>query len=171
LPGADWGRFLAHIGFGLTIFGIAAVTSWEVESNRAMQIGEVVPLGNFELRLDGVSELQGPNYAITRGEFTYLRDGVEIGHLLPEKRFYPVQRMPTTEAGIDIGLLRDIYVVLGDPQAEGGWAVRAYVKPFVNWMWIGCLIMALGGVISLMDRRYRVAALKSRAPRGAVPAE
>jgi len=171
LPGADWGRFLAHSGFGLTIFGIAAVTAWEVESNRSMQLGEIVPLGGYELRLDSVEELQGPNYAITRGTFTYFRDGVAIDQVASEKRFYPVQRMPTTEAGITLGIMGDIYVVLGDPQGDGSYAVRAYVKPFVNWMWIGCLIMSLGGVVSLMDRRYRIAALKSRAPRGAVPAE
>ncbi|MEX0969216.1 MAG: heme lyase CcmF/NrfE family subunit [Paracoccaceae bacterium] len=171
LPGADWGRFVAHAGFGLTIFGIAAVTAWEIESNSEMAIGETMPLGAFELRLDAVEDIQGPNYSATRGVFTYSRDGREIGQLLPEKRSYPVQQMPTTEAAITIGLLRDIYVVLGEPQEGGGFAVRAYIKPFVNWIWIGSLIMALGGVISLMDRRYRVAALKSRPARSAVPAE
>ena len=171
LPGADWGRFFAHAGFGLTIFGIAAVTAWEVEANREMAVGQTMQLGAYELRLDAVEEIQGPNYSARRGVFTYFRDGRELGQLLPEKRFYPVQQMPTTEAAITLGLWRDLYVVLGDPQQAGGYAVRAYIKPFVNWIWIGALFMALGGIVSLMDRRYRVAALKSRSPRGIVPAE
>jgi cytochrome c-type biogenesis protein CcmF len=91
----------------------------------------------------------------------------------PEKRFYPVQQFPTTEAAIDRGLTRDVYVTLGDPQDNGGWAFRTYVKPFANWIWIGALIMAAGGAISLTDRRYRVGApaRPSRPPAGAVPAE
>ena len=90
--------------------------------------------------------------------------------LHPEKRIYPVQGMATTEAAIDRGLTRDLYVALGDPQPGGGWAVRTYVKPFANWIWGGALVMALGGVVSLTDRRYRVGAPARRAP-AAVPAE
>ena len=89
---------------------------------------------------------------------TLFHDGEEIAQLRPEKRFYPVAQMPTTEAAIDYNLLRDVYVVIGDEQANGGWVVRTYVKPLTNWIWIGCALMALGGVLSLSDRRYRVAA-------------
>jgi cytochrome c-type biogenesis protein CcmF len=89
---------------------------------------------------------------------TLLHDGAEIAQLRPEKRFYPVAQMPTTEAAIDYNLLRDVYVVIGDEQAGGGWVVRTYIKPLTNWIWIGCALMALGGLLSLSDRRYRVAA-------------
>jgi cytochrome c-type biogenesis protein CcmF len=100
------------------------------------------------------------------------RNGREVGHVFPEKRVYPVAQMPTTEAGIRNGILRDVYVVLGDPQDNGGWAVRTYIKPFANWIWGGAILMALGGIISLTDRRLRVAAgaAKRREP-DAVPAE
>jgi cytochrome c-type biogenesis protein CcmF len=109
------------------------------------------------------------------GIVTLARDGREIATLRPEKRNYPVARMPTTEAGIDYRVLRDVYVVLGDPQDNGGWAVRTYLKPLANWIWAGSALMALGGFISLSDRRYRVAAgaRKSAATpaTGGVPAE
>ena len=100
------------------------------------------------------------------------RAGAQVVTLFPEKRMYPVQAMPTTEAAIDYGFWRDIYLVIGDAQAGGGWAVRAYIKPFANWLWAGCLIMAFGGAISLSDRRYRVAAGARPAPEAkGVPAE
>ena len=105
---------------------------------------------------------------------TLIRDGEIIDTIHPEKRVYPVQAMPTTEASIDRGWTRDVYVALGDAQEGGGWAVRTYVKPFANWIWIGAMIMALGGTISLTDRRYRVGAPARRAaPRSAAatPAE
>ena len=98
------------------------------------------------------------------------RDGRTVAVLHPEKRVYPVQAMPTTEAAIDNGIFRDIYLVIGDPQQDGGWAVRSYIKPFANWIWLGCMLMALGGFISLSDRRYRVAAGARRRP-VQVPAE
>ena len=85
------------------------------------------------------------------------RGGREVAHLFPEKRVYPVANMPTTEAAISNGILRDLYVVIGDPQNDGGWAVRTYIKPFANWIWAGAIIMALGGTLSLTDRRMRVA--------------
>ncbi|MEM6663022.1 MAG: cytochrome c-type biogenesis CcmF C-terminal domain-containing protein, partial [Pseudomonadota bacterium] len=97
-------------------------------------------------------------------------DGEPRTYLCPEKRFYPVQRMPTTEAAIDPGLTRDVYLVLGDQSADGAWAVRSYYKPLANWIWFGSLIMAIGGAVSLTDRRYRVGAAKRRIP-NAVPAE
>ena len=113
--------------------------------------------------------MQGPNYRSTMAEMR-VRDGSRKITLFPEKRISPVAGMPTTEAAIDYGFLRDVYLVLGDPQADGGWAVRSYIKPFANWLWGGCIIMALGGFISLSDRRYRIAAGSRKAPQG-VPAE
>ena len=95
-------------------------------------------------------------------EMLVSRDGAEVVRLFPEKRFYPVAGMPTTEAAIDYGVWRDLYLVIGDPQDGGGWAVRSYIKPFANWLWGGALLMAFGGMISLTDRRYRVAAGAAR---------
>ena len=170
LPRADWGRVLAHGGLGITIFAVAAMLSWKVEDIRVVQLGETYPLGPYEVRLDEVHEVEGPNYLSTMGQMTVTRNGAPVAVLSPEKRVYPVAAMPTTEAAIDYGFLRDIYLVLGDRQASGGWAVRSYIEPFANWLWGGAIIMALGGVLSLSDRRYRVAAGARRAP-VAVPAE
>ncbi|CTQ34251.1 heme lyase CcmF/NrfE family subunit [Jannaschia rubra] len=164
LPGADWGKALAHGGLGITIFGVAALTAWQREAIEVLQVGDRLSEGRYEVVLTGVNRVQGPNYVATRGDFAIFDDGRELGTLHPEKRVYPVARMPTTEAGIDSGFTRDIYVVIGDPQAGGGWAVRLYIKPFANWIWGGAIIMALGGLLSLGDRRYRVAAGARKVP-------
>jgi cytochrome c-type biogenesis protein CcmF len=171
LPRADWGKMFAHIGFGLMIFGISAIMAWEFEDIRTAEIGETFPLQGYEIRFDAVEGIQGPNYTAARGEFTLFKDAVEIAKLYPEKRNYPVQAMPTTEAAIDQTLLRDVYVVLGDRQSDGSWAVRSYVKPFTNWIWIGVFTLSFGGVLSITDRRYRVASAARKTKISAVPAE
>jgi cytochrome c-type biogenesis protein CcmF len=158
LPRADWGKMLAHAGFGVTLFAAAAMNAWKVEDIRVAQPGERFPLGGYEVLLGKVGQVQGPNYTSTMAEMTLLRHGQVVTMLFPEKRFYPVQGMPTTEAAIHYGFWRDIYLVIGDAQENGGWAVRSYIEPFANWLWGGALMMAFGGVISLTDRRYRVAA-------------
>ncbi|MCU0903934.1 MAG: heme lyase CcmF/NrfE family subunit [Tabrizicola sp.] len=170
LPRADWGKAVAHGGLGVTIFAVAAMNAWKVEDIRIVQEGESFALGSYTVRLDKVEEVQGPNYLSTMGTMTVTRAGVEVAILRPEKRFYPVAEMPTTEAAIDYGFTRDLYLVLGDRQQSGGWAVRSYVEPFANWLWAGAALMALGGFLSLSDRRYRVAAGARRVP-AAVPAE
>jgi len=173
LPRADWGKAVAHAGFGITIAGVAAMMAWEAEDIRVVQEGESFEVSGFTLVLEDVQEVQGPNYVSTMGQVRLSRDGREIGTLYPEKRFYPVARMPTTEAALDIGFWRDVYVVIGDPQSNGGWAVRTYYKPLANWIWGGSILMAIGGALSLTDRRYRIAAgaRKTRAVSGGVPAE
>ncbi len=176
LPRADFGKALAHAGLGVTIFGISAITAWQAEDIRVLQPGESLRISGprtiYELRLNDVRAIEGPNYAAMRGDFTLSVGGRQIARLLPEKRLYNVSRMPTTEAAIDAGLTRDVYVVIGDAQENGGWAVRAYVKPFANWIWFGAGLMALGGCLSLSDRRHRVAAGAARKrPKNAVPAE
>ncbi|MFV0358479.1 heme lyase CcmF/NrfE family subunit [Tropicimonas sp.] len=173
LPGADWGKATAHIGLAITFFGIAGLTAWESEDIRVAQVGERFTHGAYEIELRAVDEVAGPNYLSVTATMAVYRNGREIAVLHPEKRSYPVAQMPTTEADIDNGFFRDIYLVIGDPQQGGGWAVRTYVKPFANWIWAGCIIMGLGGVFSLSDRRYRVAAgaAKRRTPAGGVPAE
>lgn len=170
LPRADWGKVTAHAGLGITIFAVCAMLAWKTEDIRIVQEGGSYPLGSYEVTLQSVDEVQGPNYSSTMATMIVRRDGALVATLTPEKRFYPVQGMPTTEAAIDYGFWRDIYLVIGDPQANGGYAVRSYIEPFANWLWAGCLIMAFGGLLSLTDRRYRVAAGASRRS-AAVPAE
>jgi len=161
LPRSEWGKTFAHAGLGVTIFGIAAITAWETEDIRVANIGDQFEIQGavqtYTIRFDAVQSLDGPNYRTTRGDFTVLSNGREIATLHPEKRIYNVSRMPTTEADMDIGFSRDVYLVIGDPQTGGGFAVRSYVKPFANWIWAGAIIMGLGGLLSLTDRRYRVA--------------
>ena len=165
LPGADWGKAVAHAGVGITIFGVAALVTFETEDIRVAQIGEPYSVGPFEVELLDVGEVRGPNYLSTMASVRLRRDGELVGVLRPERRFYPVAGMPTTEAAIANGFTRDLYVVIGDPQDDGGWALRVWIKPFANWIWGGAIIMALGGLISLGDRRYRVAAGAARSAR------
>ena len=167
---ADWGRVLAHSGLGIVMAGIAGLLAWEIEDIRVAQVGEPYLVGSYELTLNSVERIRGPNYVATRADLTINKDGRLAARLYPEKRLYPVAQMPTTEAAIANGFLRDIYVVIGDPQDDGGWAVRTYIKPLANWIWAGAMIMALGGLLSLTDRRFRVAAGARAKPRG-VPAE
>jgi len=171
LPRADWGKAVAHGGLGITFIGVAALTAWTVEDIRVAQEGETYEVAGYEVTLVDVRRVQGPNYVSTMAEITLDREGEEVARLFPEKRVYPVAGMPTTEAAIDNGVFRDLYVVIGDPQDNGGWAVRTFIKPYANWIWAGCIIMALGGVLSLTDRRVRVAG-SARGPKTAgVPAD
>ncbi len=163
LPRADWGKATAHTGLGITIFAVAAMTSWAVEVIKVVQIGESFTMQGYDIRLAKVEEVEGPNYLSTTATMEVSRNGRAVTTLYPEKRVYPVQAMPTTEAALDYGLFRDIYLVIGDPQENGGWAVRGYWKPFANWIWLGSILMAAGGLLSLSDRRWRVASGARRA--------
>ena len=171
LPRSDWGKAVAHGGLGITMLGVAGLTSWESEDIRVAQIGVPFEVGGYTLTLDNVEEGEGPNFLFTKAFITLVKDGRVISQLEPEKRIYPIAQMPTTEAAIDYNLARDVYVVIGDLQANGGWAVRTYIKPLTNWIWIGCGLMALGGFLSLSDRRFRVAAPARKTAKKAVPAE
>ena len=166
LPRADWGKAVAHSGLGVTFIGVGLLTAWQTEDIRVAQIGEPFDLSGYQITLTAVDEVQGPNYVSTMATMQVARDGRQVATMHPEKRVYPVQAMPTTEAAIDNGIFRDIYLVIGDAQADGGWAVRSYIKPFANWIWAGSILMALGGLISLSDRRYRVAAGARKMPQG-----
>ncbi|MDO5657402.1 MAG: heme lyase CcmF/NrfE family subunit [Paracoccus sp. (in: a-proteobacteria)] len=165
LPRADWGKAVAHAGLGITFIGISLLMAWEIEDIRVAQVGETFEVQGYHITLADVSDTEGPNYNTTMARMEITRNDRPIATLYPEKRFYQVQGMPTTEAAIDNGIWRDLYLVIGDPQQGGGWAVRTYIKPFANWIWAGCIIMALGGFISLSDRRYRVAAGSARRAR------
>lgn len=172
LPRADWGRVTAHAGLGVLFMGVSGLMAWQVEDIRVANSAEPFEVADLTLMIREVREVKGPNYLSTMADIVVSRNGEQIAVLQPEKRIYPVQAMPTTEAAIQNGFWRDIYVVIGDPQDNGGYAVRTFIKPFANWIWAGSLIMALGGLLSLTDRRYRVAAgaSKVKTPQG-VPAE
>jgi cytochrome c-type biogenesis protein CcmF len=164
LPRADWGKATAHAGLGVIFIGIAGMTAWQQEVIRVVNTGETFDLGAYQVRLADVRREEGPNYLTTLAVMEVSRNGRAVATLTPEKRVYPVAAMPTTEAAIDNGFWRDIYLVIGDPQENGGWAVRGYVKPLANWIWGGAIIMFLGGLLSLSDRRYRVAAGARKSP-------
>ncbi|MQQ07021.1 heme lyase CcmF/NrfE family subunit [Epibacterium sp. SM1979] len=171
LPRADWGKAVAHSGLGITMFAIAGLTAWEAEDIRVAYMDEPFEVGAYTLVLRDVGRERGPNYFSTKATVDVSRNGQAVATLHPEKRDYPVARMPTTEAAIEYQFLRDIYVVIGDPQNDGGWTMRTYIKPLANWIWGGCLLMAFGGLLSLSDRRFRVAAGARRSAMKGVPAE
>ncbi|WP_299558126.1 heme lyase CcmF/NrfE family subunit [uncultured Sulfitobacter sp.] len=171
LPRADWGKATAHAGLGVTMMGIAGLTAWTVEDIQVARIDVPFEVSGYEMTLRSVTKGNGPNYVATTGVIDVFRDGNFVATLAPEKRFYPVAQMPTTEAAIHQNLARDLYLVIGDEQTNGGWAIRTYIKAMTNWIWIGCAMMAFGGVLSLTDRRFRVAAGARKARRQAVPAE
>ncbi|WP_035383875.1 heme lyase CcmF/NrfE family subunit [Ferriphaselus sp. R-1] len=160
-----YGMQLAHLGIGIFIVGVTLVKGYEIERDVRMNVGDTVLAGGYTFRFDGVREEKGPNYIAAQGRVTITRDGKQVTQLFPEKRQYNASGMPMTEASIESGLLRDLYVSLGEPipESEGAWAVRVYVKPFVDWIWAGCLMMALGGILAISDRRYRIHARRKQA--------
>jgi cytochrome c-type biogenesis protein CcmF len=158
LPRADWGKSLAHSGLGVTMFAIAGMMAWSQEDIRVVMLNDDWSVGQFDLTLTNVRAVRGPNYQANVADIILSKNGATITMLNPEKRFYPVAKMPTTEAGIDYRIFRDVYIVLGDRQDNGGWTVRTYIKPLANWIWAGAMIMAFGGLLSLSDRRLRLGA-------------
>jgi cytochrome c-type biogenesis protein CcmF len=155
LPGAYVGMLVAHAGVGVFIVGVTLVNGYESEKDVRVSIGSTIELGGYAFRFAAVEDVQGPNYDAARGRIEVSRNGRLASVLHPEKRFYPVQKQTMTEAAIDSGLSGDIYVALGEQVAADAWTVRVHLKPFVNWIWAGCVLMALGGLIAVCDRRYR----------------
>jgi cytochrome c-type biogenesis protein CcmF len=150
------GMQLGHIGIAVFVIGVTMVGAYQDEKDVRMGPGDTVSVGGYQIRLVDVRPTQGPNYQATRGSFELLRHGKVEEVLYPEKRNYDSSTMPMTEAAIDSGLTRDIYVSLGEPLEGNAWAVRVYYKPFVDWIWGGCLLMALGGIFAVLDKRYRL---------------
>ncbi len=160
-----YGMQLAHLGIAFFIIGVTMVKGYETERDVRMNVGDTVDAGGYEFRFNGVDEHEGPNYHAYRGIVSVTKNGHAVTRLFPEKRQYNSSGMPMTEAAIDTGVLRDLYVSLGEPipDSDGAWAVRVYYKPMVDWIWAGCLLMALGGLLALSDRRYRIHARKEKA--------
>jgi cytochrome c-type biogenesis protein CcmF len=160
-PGSYWGMLLAHLGVAVFIVGVTMVKSYERDADLSMLPGQTASVGDITFRFNGVREVKGPNYTAVRGELQVLEGDNVVDVLRPEKRIYKVQQNPMTEAAIDSGFTRDVYVALGEPDGNA-WIVRVHVKPFVDWIWIGCVLMALGGLVAVGDRRYRNAAERAR---------
>jgi cytochrome c-type biogenesis protein CcmF len=174
LPRSAYAMTMAHVGLGVLVAGITASSAWQSEAILVMKPGDRAEVAGYQFTLARIDELPGPNYVAKRATFDVTRGGAPVARVVPEKRFYPVEQQATSEAGIDTGLWRDLYVVLGDP-VEGGEAaahtVRIYHNPLVIWIWGGVMIMGLAGVLSLSDRRHRVGApLPARARLAAAPA-
>ena len=161
-PRATYGMLLAHFGVAVFVTGVTLVKGYDSEKDVRMEPGDTAELGGYTFRLDGVRDVQGPNYVAARAQIQVSREGRAVTTLYPEKRIYTVQNMPMTEAAIDPGFTRDLYVSLGDSVSATAWIVRVQHKPFIDWIWGGCLLMALGGVLAASDRRYRVAARQSQ---------
>ncbi len=166
-PGSYYGMLLAHFGVSVFIVGVTAVSGFQSEKDVRMEIGDTTTVAGYTVRLDALAQVKGPNYVASRATLSASRDGLAFTTLTPERRIYNVSRMPMTEVAIDRGIGRDLYVALGDPVSDTAWSVRVHHKPFVNWIWIGCVLMALGGLLAVLDRRYRrvrVAAARPAAP-------
>jgi cytochrome c-type biogenesis protein CcmF len=156
-----WGMQLAHLGLLVMVLGIAFTTSYSVEKDVRLAPGESITVNDYTFRFEGVADHQGPNYVAQRGTLIVSHDGfVETLH--PEKRIYRVQQNPMTEAAISGNAFRDLYVALGEPLDAGAWAVRIYHKPMIRWIWFGALMMALGALLSMLDKRYRLKAAGGR---------
>ena len=156
VPRAVWGMMLAHLGVAVFCLGVVMVKTYEVERDVKMDIGDSTTINGYTFTFRGASQLSGPNYTAMQGLVEVSQDGKRLRDMRPEKRVYRVQQNPMTEAAIATGLTRDLYVALGEPvDGQGAWIVRVYVKPFIDWIWGGCLVMAMGGLLAATDRRYR----------------
>ena len=151
-----WGMVIAHLGIAVFTLGVTIVKGFESEIAVRMQSGDVAHLAGFDFTFEGVAEIEGPNYTASRGQIRITKNGIERTVLTPEKRVYTVQNMPMTEAGISPSIIHDLYASLGEPLDNGAWSVRIYHKPMVEWIWVGCLMMAFGGLLALSDKRYRL---------------
>ncbi len=160
-----YGMQFAHLGIAVFVLGVTLVKGYETERDVRMEVGDTVAAGGYTFRFDGVSEIEGPNYHAERGHVVIQKGDRIVDELFPEKRNYNASGMPMTEAAIRPGLFGDLYVSLGEPipDSNGAWAVRVYVKPFVDWIWAGCLLMGIGGIFAISDRRYRIHKHKSAA--------
>ena len=158
-PRSFFAMHLAHLGVAVFVIGVSVVSGYQAEKDVKMELGDTVTVGGYTFRFNGVREEKGPNYTALVGEVELLKDGKTQRTMNPEKRSYVSSSMPMTEAAIDTGFFRDVYVSLGEPidkaKPEAAWAVRVYYKPFVDWIWGGCVLMALGGLLAVSDRRYR----------------
>ena len=159
LSRSHWGMILAHLGVAMTVWGIAFSQNFSVERDVRMAVGDTVQIANYDFKFAGVSDANGPHYMGGKAQIDISKEGKTEATLFAEKRFYTVSKMPMTEAAINWGFTRDLYVALGEKIDDNSWALRLYYKPFIRWIWIGGLFMALGGLLCMFDRRYRFSRL------------
>ena len=150
-----WGMQTAHLGMAVCALGVVLTSVGSFERDMRMAPGESVEIGGYQFIFEGAEHFEGPNFTSDKGTVRILEEGKQIAVLHPEKRLYTVQQSVMTEAGIDAGITRDLFVALGEPLDNGAWAVRVHIKPFVRWIWLGALLMALGGFVTAADRRFR----------------
>jgi cytochrome c-type biogenesis protein CcmF len=162
LSRSHWGMVMGHLGFAVALIGISLVSAYEQERQVRMAYGDSITLQGYEFVLNSVDDIQGPNYSAQVAHVDVFKNKVKEAELHAEKRFYPVQGSSMTEAGIDTSIGRDLFVALGEQLQNGDWALRIYIKPFVAWIWAGAFIMAFGGVLSISDKRYRMARLAAK---------
>ncbi len=162
-----YGMQLAHLGVAVFIVGVTFVNGYQTEKDVRMDVGDTVEVGGYNFLFEGAVTSKGPNYDMDVGRLSVSKNGKPVTVLDPEKRIYWVQQMPMTEAAIDAGLFGDLYASLGEPVGNGAWSVRVYRKPFVDWIWGGCLLMAFGGFLAISDRRYRLAVRQKEAAEAA----
>ena len=155
LSRSHWGMVLAHLGVAMTVWGIAFSQNYSVERDVRMNVGDSVQIADYDFTFKGLSDANGPNYIGGKAQIDITRHGQPEATLFAEKRLYTVSKMPMTEAAIDWGFTRDLYVALGEKLDNNAWALRLYYKPFIRWIWLGGLFMALGGLLCMFDRRYR----------------
>ena len=173
--GSYYGMLFAHFGVAVFIVGVTVVSGYQSESDVRMQVGETTTVGGYVFTMQGVREVKGPNYVAAQASIGVTRNGQPVTTLWPERRIYNVTRSPQTEVAIDRSLARDLYVALGEPVSPTAWSVRVHHKPLVNLIWVGCLLMAGGGMLAVLDRRYRTSrsTVSDKAPsdagRGAPP--
>ena len=167
-PAANIGLVMAHAGLGLSVIGITGISAWSSEVVETMQVGGTTKIAGYDVRLASVGPVNGPNYSAERVTFVVTRDGQAVTTLTSERRYFPEREQMTTVAGIRTSWSSNIYVAVGDPDNNRGWTVRLYHHPLVAWIWIGALMMAAGGFVSLSDRRFRIG-VSSRPVRAAVP--
>ncbi|MET3106259.1 cytochrome c-type biogenesis protein CcmF [Oxalobacteraceae bacterium GrIS 2.11] len=156
LPGSFWGMVIAHLGIAVFVVGVTLVKGHEEILDTNMRLGDKATVDGLDFRFIDLKKVDGPNYIAAQGTFVVTRQAVEVAVMKPEKRIFTVQQMPMTEAAINRGFTRDLYVSLGDQTSSNSWVVRIQYKPFVSWIWSGCLLIALGGLLAASDRRYRL---------------
>ncbi|HSG91348.1 MAG TPA: heme lyase CcmF/NrfE family subunit [Pseudomonadales bacterium] len=160
------GMCVAHLGIAVSVIGIALTITYSDERDVRLEPGQSVELGDWRFRFDGVRDARGPNYVAQEGTITVFDGDEQVEVLHPQKRRYLARQMVMTEAAIEPGLFRDLYVALGEPLGETAWAVRVHSKPFVRWVWLGGVLMALGGLLAAGDKRYRKLAARDAARAG-----
>ena len=146
---------IAHLGLGLFVFGVVIVSSFGIESDRSFRPGESISIAGYEYKLRGLKNVSGPNYTAIEAEIDISKNNQFLTQLRPQKRTYRVQQSPMTEAGISAAWNRDLFVALGEDLGDGSWSIRVQYKPMIRWIWLGCFVMALGGLIAITDKRYK----------------